>query len=106
MVTEISPDEVREKLADGDVQIVDIRPPERFAEGHIPGAVNLPMSDLPDLVDDVDWGEDVVVACPIGQSSVQAAKLISSYEGVEDDACVCSMAGGYREWDGELETGP
>jgi hypothetical protein len=31
--------------------------------------------------------------------------LISSYEGVEDDVVVASMAGGYEEWDFELETG-
>jgi len=31
--------------------------------------------------------------------------LISSYEGVEDDVVVASMAGGYEEWTFELETG-
>jgi rhodanese-related sulfurtransferase len=62
------------------------------------------MSELPSLVDELDWGNDIVVACPIGQSSVQAARLIDSYEEVSDDSSVRSMAGGYREWEYELET--
>jgi len=53
-----------------------------------------------------EWDDtDVVCACPVGQSSKQAAMLISSYEGVEEDVLVASMAGGYEEWDFELETG-
>lgn len=102
MVDELTPDEVREKLDDG-VQVVDIRPEAAFAEGHIPGAVNVPLPELPGRVDDLEWSDDVVVACPVGQSSVQAARLIESYEGIDEDDDVASMAGGYEEWDHELE---
>ncbi|SEH66369.1 MULTISPECIES: rhodanese-like domain-containing protein [Halopenitus] len=104
MVEEITTEDVEAKLDDEDVQIVDIRQPGQFARGHIPGAINIPMSDLPSRIDEYEWGEEIVVACPIGQSSIQAAKLISSFEAVADDACIASMAGGYRDWDGELET--
>ncbi|QHS16280.1 rhodanese-like domain-containing protein [Halopenitus persicus] len=104
MVEEISPEDVESKLDDEDVQIVDIRGPGQFKRGHIPGAINIPMSDLPSRIDEHEWGDEIVVTCPIGQSSVQAARLISSFEAVDDDARVASMAGGYREWDGELET--
>ncbi|MFC6613915.1 rhodanese-like domain-containing protein [Halopenitus salinus] len=105
MVEEVTPDEVEGKLkANGDVQIVDIRSPRQYADGHIPGAINVPMAELPRRVEEHDWGEEVVVACPIGQSSIQAAKLIESYEAVDDDARVASMEGGYRAWDGDLET--
>jgi rhodanese-related sulfurtransferase len=62
------------------------------------------MAELPRRVDEVEWGDDVVVACPIGQSSIQAARLIGSYEGVDDDSSVRSMAGGYDEWEYDLET--
>jgi rhodanese-related sulfurtransferase len=106
MVEEISPEAVREKLEDGeDVQVVDIRGPREFEAGHVPGAVNVPMPQLPRTVEDVDWGDDVVVACPIGQSSIQAARLIQSYEGVDDDAAVRSMAGGYDAWEYDLASG-
>ena len=105
MVDEVTPEEVKERIDDGDdTQVVDIRSPRQFEQGHIPGAINIPMAELPSRVDDVEWGDDVVVACPIGQSSIQAARLIGSYEGVDDDSSVRSMAGGYDEWDYGLET--
>ncbi len=103
MVEEVTPEEVREKLSEDDVQIVDTRPPAEFETGHIPGAINIPLQELPRRIDEVDWGDQIVCACPIGQSSIQAARLIQSYEGVDEDANVASMAGGYQEWDYELE---
>lgn len=104
MVDEVLPATVKQKLDDEDAQIVDIRPPNEFATGHIPGAINIPMNELPQQIDEIEWSDDVTVVCPIGQSSVQAAKLIGSYEGADADA-VKSMKGGYREWDYELENG-
>jgi len=105
MVEEVTPEDVKERIDDGDdTQIVDIRSPAEFQKGHIPGAINIPMAELPSRVDEVEWGDDVVVACPIGQSSVQAARLIGSYEGVDDDSSVSSMAGGYEAWEYDLET--
>ena len=104
MVDEVTPDDVRRKIdTDEDVQIVDIRQPEDYAEGHIPGAVNIPMPDLPRRVQDHEWGNEIVVACPVGQSSLQAARLLQSYEGVDEDAHVASLAGGYADWEYELE---
>ena len=105
MVEEISPEDVKERIdASEGTQIIDIRSPTDFKRGHIPGATNIPMTELPSRVDEVEWSDDVVVACPIGKSSIQAARLIGSYEGVDDDSAVKSMAGGYQAWDYDLET--
>ncbi|WP_049985919.1 rhodanese-like domain-containing protein [Halobellus rufus] len=104
-VEEITPEEVKRKLdADERVQIIDIRSPVEFAQGHIPGAENVPMHELPRRVDEIDWADDVVVACPIGQSSIQAARLIESYESIGESASVRSMSGGYQAWSYDLET--
>jgi len=105
MVEELTPEEVHERVRDGDVRVIDTRPEAEYEKGHIPGSINVPLNELPARVQEIDWDDtDVVCACPIGQSSVQAAKLIQSYEDVEDDVVVASMAGGYQEWDFELET--
>jgi rhodanese-related sulfurtransferase len=104
MVGEVTPDEVKAKLDDGTTQIIDIRQPKEFEHAHIPGAINVPMTDLPKRIDEIEWSDDVTVVCPIGESSVQAARLIGSYEGADADA-VKSMKGGYDEWEYELETG-
>ncbi len=106
MVDEVTPEDVKQKLDDGDdVQVVDIRQPAQYRRGHVPTAINVPLPDLPRQVEEIDWGDDVVVACPIGESSIKAARLIGSYEGVEDPDAVRSMAGGYRAWEYPLETG-
>lgn len=90
---------------DLDLQIVDIRNPAAFEEGHIPGSKNIPFPRLPNMVEQLDGAERVITVCPIGESSVQAARLIASYEGLDDDAQIESLAGGLRDWSGDLETG-
>ncbi|WP_135826895.1 rhodanese-like domain-containing protein [Halorussus ruber] len=104
MDAEISPEEVRELLEAGEaVRIVDIRPEPAFERGHIPDSENIPFHALANEVERLDGAERVVTVCPHGKSSVQAARLISSYEGVPDDARVESMAGGLDEWEYGLE---
>jgi len=99
---EFSAEEVNRRL--DELQVVDIRPREEYVRGHIPGARNLPMNEFAARVDEVDWGDDVVLVCHVGEASVRAARLLESYEGVDGDATVASMAGGYREWGYDLET--
>jgi rhodanese-related sulfurtransferase len=107
VVEELTPEMVYERVQRGDIRVIDTRSPAAFESGHIPGAINVPLGDLAARIPEIEWDDtDVVCACPVGQSSKQAAMLISSYEGVEDDILVASMAGGYEEWDFELETGP
>lgn len=104
MIEEVSADELERKLAAGeDVQVVDIRPPAEFRDGHIPGAVNIPFPEFVSSLDDHEWGDSVVVACPLGESSRQAARLLESYEDVSPDAAVANLAGGYEAWQGDLE---
>ncbi|WP_415379079.1 rhodanese-like domain-containing protein [Halosimplex sp. TS25] len=101
---EISGEELQEFLdeaEDGDLRIVDIRNPGSFERGHIPGSENIPANQLTDRVEELDGAERVVTVCPMGKSSVQAARLVGSYEGV--DGPVESLADGLNAWDGPLE---
>ncbi len=103
MDDEITPAEVRELLEGGeDVRIVDIRDEESFARGRIPGSENLPFDRLPSRVTELDGADRIVTVCPHGIASVQAARLIASYEGAAD-ARVESLAGGLEEWAEEYE---
>lgn len=105
MVEEVDSETLHDRIETGeDVQIVDIRPEAEYERGHIPGALNVPMSRFGTEIEAQEWGEDVVVACPIGKSSIQAARLLQSYEGVPENASVASLEGGYRDWEYDLET--
>jgi len=104
MVGEISADELEERLAaDNVVQVVDVRMPGQYERGHIPGAINVPLPELPQRIDEHDWGETIVCACPKGKSSLQAARMIESYEGVDETADVLNLESGYQSWEAELE---
>lgn len=104
MDEEITAEELKELLdADADVRIVDIRDPHSFARGHIPGSENIPFAQVPNRVEELSGADRVVTVCPIGQSSIQAARLIQSYEGVEGS--VESLHGGIDGWEYELTTG-
>ncbi|WIV68282.1 rhodanese-like domain-containing protein [Natrialbaceae archaeon AArc-T1-2] len=95
---EISTDEVHELLeADEDVCIVDIRDEQSFERGRIPDSENVPFDELPDRVEGLAGADRIVTVCPHGKSSIQAARLIASYEGTAN-ARVESMAGGLTEW--------
>ncbi|MCX2818603.1 rhodanese-like domain-containing protein [Haladaptatus sp. F3-133] len=103
MVEEISADELEERL--GDAQVLDVREEHELAqtEGRVvPGSTHVPMSRLPAEMDDHDWEDEICVICRHGNSSVQAVRLLMSYEGVPDDGTVVSVAGGYLDYDGKL----
>lgn len=103
MVEDITPAELHQRIEAGDApQVVDVRPPAAFAAGHIPGAVNLSLDEFTARVDEFDWGEEVVFACPLGESSLQAGRLLESFEGT-GDATVYNLVGGYDAWAYDLE---
>lgn len=106
MVEEIAPETLKKHLDRGDdLHVVDIRSERAFDEGHIPGAENLPFDRLTREIEDHEWGDAVVFVCPMGESSLQAARLLESYEGIDENASVSNMKDGYREWEYELESG-
>ncbi|MEY7850134.1 rhodanese-like domain-containing protein [Natrarchaeobius sp. A-rgal3] len=95
---EISTAEVKELLEDdADVRIVDIRDERSFERSHIPESENVPFNELTARIDEFEDADRIVTVCPHGKASVQAAKLIGSYEG-SADARVESMAGGLEEY--------
>ncbi|PSQ11298.1 rhodanese-like domain-containing protein [Halobacteriales archaeon QS_5_70_15] len=108
MDDEISTAELRDLLESGSVRVVDIRSPEAFARGHIPGSENLPFAELTGRIEEFTDDDRVVTVCPHGKASVQAARLIGSYEGFEGE--VASLAPGIEGWaeecDLEADDGP
>ena len=55
--------ELRRRMKAGDVVVVDVRPPEEFEAGHIPGARSVPFGDLLEHLDDVGDDVEIVAYC-------------------------------------------
>jgi rhodanese-related sulfurtransferase/DNA-binding transcriptional ArsR family regulator len=56
-------DELRRRIAAGEVIAVDVRPAEEYAAGHIPGAMSIPLDELADRLADLPGDVDVVAYC-------------------------------------------
>jgi rhodanese-related sulfurtransferase/DNA-binding HxlR family transcriptional regulator len=59
----ISRDELARRLRDGDVVILDVRPVAEYRAGHILGARPVPIATLPDELDRLPQGQEVVAYC-------------------------------------------
>lgn len=59
----VSPDELLARARDGSVTVLDVRPADEFAEGHLPGAVNVPLGDLEARLAELDPGQEIVAYC-------------------------------------------
>ena len=71
-VREATAEELEQALAEG-VQLVDVRTPGEFGEGHVPGAVNVPLEQISDA--GREWpGRRVWLICPSGVRSSRAAQ--------------------------------
>ena len=83
-----------------DYVILDVRRPDEYAEGHIPGAINVPNevignAEIPELP---DKGQLILVYCRSGRRSKEASgKLVAlGYTNVVE-------FGGILDWKGEIE---
>jgi rhodanese-related sulfurtransferase len=71
-VRDVSIDEVKQGLADHSILLVDVREPHEFAAGHIPGAVNVPLSTFDPSEIEVGEGQKVVFSCRTGSRTLKA----------------------------------
>lgn len=59
----ISRQELLVRVRDGLVAVLDVRPAEEYASGHVPGAVNVPLADLERRLAEMDIDREVVAYC-------------------------------------------
>lgn len=90
----ITMDELRAGLDAGRVVLVDVREPDEFVAGHVPGAVNVPVSRMSLAALPPAGDKTVVVMCRSGNRSarVQAAAAQSGRGDLVD------YAGSMNEW--------
>lgn len=77
----------------GEVTLIDVRNPDEYAAGHIPGARLLPLPELAGHLNDIPTDREVHLVCQSGGRSAQAAELLGRH-GIN----AVSVAGGTKAW--------
>jgi rhodanese-related sulfurtransferase len=81
-VEDVAPARLAAMLKDGDGAdkevpfVLDVREPWEFGQGHVPGAVNIPLGQLPGRVAELSPERPVAVICAHGNRSQSAAALL------------------------------
>lgn len=93
-VPTIGVDDVSDPTADGWV-VLDVREPYEWADGHIDGALHIPLGELPARVGELDPQARTLVVCHVGARSARATAWL--YQQGFDAA---NLAGGMDAWEG------
>lgn len=91
----ISRDDLRARLRDGDVVVLDVRPAAEYAAGHIRGAISIPIHDLRSRLGDIPDGADVVAYCrgPYCVYADEAVRLLG-----KKGMTAARLEDGFPEW--------
>jgi molybdopterin/thiamine biosynthesis adenylyltransferase/rhodanese-related sulfurtransferase len=95
-IDEVDPAVVREQVSNGAV-VIDVREPEEWSAGHVPGAVHVPKSYFESRIEGAvpDRSRHVVLYCASGNRSAWATRTMVEDLGYEN---VESMTGGFTLW--------
>ena len=74
--------------------VVDVRTSGEFAQGHLQGSINMPLSDLPTEISGLDRNRPILVYCQTGHRSAQAAAILVNAGFTQ----VYDMDGGLNAW--------
>jgi len=94
-IEQISSEELEERLRDGNVVLIDVRPREEFEAGHITEARSMPVDELDQLIGDLEPDREVIAYCrgPYCAYADEAVRLLQ-----ERGRRARRLDMGYPEW--------
>jgi rhodanese-related sulfurtransferase len=81
------------KQAIADATVIDVREPEEYQAGHVPGARLVPLATVPQHVGDLPTDQPVYVVCASGNRSGRAAEFLAQ-QGID----ARNVDGGTGDW--------
>lgn len=95
MIEKITPEKLKGLIAQGGVQLIDVREFPEFSAGHVPTAQLLPLGEIERSVSKLDPQKPVYLICKSGKRATMAAeKLLACAR----DCQVCVVEGGTDAW--------
>jgi rhodanese-related sulfurtransferase len=91
---EVDVAETSRAWTDKSAQLVDVREPREWADGHIPGAIHIPLGDIVRRSTELAKDQSVIAICRSGHRSLAATDALRDL-GFAD---VASMHGGMIAW--------
>lgn len=95
---EVSVQQAKEMLTEG-AAVVDVREPWEFDQGHIEGAIPVPLQTLPANIGDIPTDRPVVINCHHGGRSMRAVQFLRE----QGHTQVTNLAGGLDKWSLEID---
>lgn len=91
----VSRDELKARLRQKSVIVLDVRPAEEYAAGHVPGAISIPVSELKRRLKEIPKRQEIVACC-------RGPYCVYSYDAIEilrpKGFNIRRLEGGYLEW--------
>ena len=84
----------KERWDRGEITILDVRGSSEYKEGHVPGAVHIPLGYLEERLDEIPGDKPLVVHCLSGFRSSVATSILDAH----GFAPIASLVGGYEAW--------
>jgi rhodanese-related sulfurtransferase/DNA-binding transcriptional ArsR family regulator len=94
----ITREELRRRLRQGDVVVLDVRPQAEYDAGHIPGALSLPVLDMKSRMRELPQGSEIVAYCrgPYCLYADDAVQLLT-----DEGRRAARLEEGFPEWKAE-----
>lgn len=91
-----------------DAVVLDVREPDEWEAGHIPGALHIPLADVPTHLDALPEGGELVVVCRSGGRSARATNWLNQngYEAINLEGGMGAWAAAGREMVSETGEAP
>lgn len=93
MPAEVDIDELARVRDSGEIALIDVRRPDEYEEFHVPGAVLIPLNELPDRLAELPAVSPLYIICRTGARSAIAAEFLG-----EQKLDAINVAGGTLAW--------
>lgn len=97
--TNVSVDEAKEMIDNGEVEVIDVRTPEEFNAGHIPDSKLMPLQVIEGMLSELDKDKKYLIVCRSGNRSAEASGILAE-NGFKN---IYNMTGGMNDWKYDIE---